>query len=199
MIATELHDKSSIGARLRSERERLGLGQLELAEAGGVNRNSQGAYEKGERLPDAGYLAAAAVLGVDALYVITGVRQQSAGLSPEQSQLLEYFGAADSHAQDAALTVLEALARLEPEKRAPLRPRGADVQLSQAQWEAELWRGIARAVPTTPGAAVNERLTPAEFVALVDKVFEVERKRRSAESLKKADVEAAAARALKKR
>lgn len=66
------------GERLREERERLGLNQEELGQIGGVNRNTQGKYEKGERSPDLGYLAAVAEKGVDVLYVVTGTRTPQA-------------------------------------------------------------------------------------------------------------------------
>lgn len=66
---------SAIGERLREERERLGLNQEELGQRGGVNRNTQGKYEKSERSPDAVYLAGIAQHGVDVLYVVTGARQ----------------------------------------------------------------------------------------------------------------------------
>lgn len=64
----------AIGERLREERERFGWNQEELGQLGGVNRNTQGKYEKGERTPDASYLSAIAAAGVDVLYVVTGTR-----------------------------------------------------------------------------------------------------------------------------
>ena len=63
-----------IGARLREERERLGLSQSKLGEELGVSLGSQGNYEGGKRDPDADYLSRAAVIGVDVLYVLTGRR-----------------------------------------------------------------------------------------------------------------------------
>lgn len=63
-----------IGERLREERERLGLTQSAFADKADVGRKSQGNYEAGERTPDAVYLAAAATLGVDVTYVVTGIR-----------------------------------------------------------------------------------------------------------------------------
>lgn len=63
-----------IGTRLREERERLCLGQMEVAERAGVGRKSQFNYESGERQPDASYLAAVAGLGIDITYVVTGQR-----------------------------------------------------------------------------------------------------------------------------
>lgn len=67
-----------IGERLKEERERLGLNQTEFAALAGASKNSQYNYEKGERSPDANYLAAAAQQGVDVLYVITGTRSPQA-------------------------------------------------------------------------------------------------------------------------
>ncbi|MBQ1782907.1 MAG: helix-turn-helix transcriptional regulator [Gammaproteobacteria bacterium] len=81
----------SIGARLREERERLGKSQTDfaaIAEAAGVpgaTRQSQSLYEKGKRMPDAGYLAAVAAVGVDVLYVLTGSRSVSPSVKESQS------------------------------------------------------------------------------------------------------------------
>ncbi len=61
------------GERLKEERERLGFNQTEFAALAGASKNSQYNYEKGDRSPDAAYLAAVAEKGVDILYVVTGV------------------------------------------------------------------------------------------------------------------------------
>ncbi len=63
----------NIGERLREERVRLRFNQAEFAAFAGVAKTSQFNYEKGERSPDAAYLAAVAEKGVDILYVVTGV------------------------------------------------------------------------------------------------------------------------------
>lgn len=73
---------STIGERLREERELLGLSQPAFAEVGGVQKRAQINYEKDERYPDAAYLAAVAAAGVDVLYVLTG---QHAGSAAVQS------------------------------------------------------------------------------------------------------------------
>lgn len=62
--------------RLREVREALGLSQQALAERCGITARSQRNYESGERLPDAGYLAAIAAAGADVLYILTGQRSQ---------------------------------------------------------------------------------------------------------------------------
>ena len=63
-----------IGERLREERERLRLNQEQFGEIGGVRKQSQLLYEKGERHPDSQYLAAIAAAGVDVLFVLTDIR-----------------------------------------------------------------------------------------------------------------------------
>lgn len=80
-----------IGDRLKEERERLGFSQTEFSAVAGASKNSQYNYEKGDRSPDANYLAAVAEKGVDILYVVTGVRKpQAADCIP--AELLEFVG-----------------------------------------------------------------------------------------------------------
>lgn len=74
---------STIGARLREERERLGLSQTAFGEIGGVGKLAQIKYEKGERSPDTSYLAAIADRGADVLYIVSGERQ-----TPEERERL---------------------------------------------------------------------------------------------------------------
>ncbi|MBI1626022.1 XRE family transcriptional regulator [Comamonas suwonensis] len=74
-------EKDNFPSRLREERERLGLNQEALAEAGGVKKLAQHKYEKGENSPTVAYLQAVAAAGVDVVYALTGVRE-SVGASP---------------------------------------------------------------------------------------------------------------------
>ena len=67
-------EKDNFPMRLREERERLGLNQEALAEAGGVKKLAQHKYEKGENSPTVAYLQAIASAGVDVVYALTGVR-----------------------------------------------------------------------------------------------------------------------------
>ncbi len=84
---------SGIGDRLREERERLGLSQGAFGELGGVKANAQGNYEKGDRFPDAAYLASVAEQGVDVLYVITGGRllPPTDSLTAEEAEFLHHY------------------------------------------------------------------------------------------------------------
>lgn len=91
------------GSRLKAERQRLGMTQEAFGTSCGVLKGAQINYESGKRHPDTDYLAAAAQIGVDVLYVITG--QRSAASAAEQ-QLLARFRASSSVLQQAALAVL---------------------------------------------------------------------------------------------
>lgn len=62
-----------LGKRLKEERERLGLTQAKFAEACGVGRTAQFNYERGEREPSWSYISAAEKIGVDVLYIFTGM------------------------------------------------------------------------------------------------------------------------------
>lgn len=102
----------SAGERLREERVRLGLKQEEFAQFGGVNRNTQGSYEKNERTPDLNYLSAIAVHGVDVLFVVTGIRLLAAAgsLSPLETTLLGYFRQLPEGEQASMVRTASALA-----------------------------------------------------------------------------------------
>ncbi len=112
---------STIGQRLREERERLGLNQTDFAEIGGIQKRAQINYEKDERHPDAAYLAAITEAGVDVLYVLVGQRQvgvtsapaqeQEAPLTPEERALLENFRHCSPDTRAAIKATSDALAQ----------------------------------------------------------------------------------------
>ncbi|MBK1686218.1 helix-turn-helix domain-containing protein [Rubrivivax gelatinosus] len=105
---------SDLADRLREERARLGLTQTEFGALGQVSKDAQLRYERGDRVPDAAYLAAVAGHGVDVLYVVTGVRSAtfSDRLSSEQVSLLEHYAAATDEGKAAVRYVLTALAQV---------------------------------------------------------------------------------------
>lgn len=94
--------------RLREERERLGLNQVEFGAIGGVKKLAQINYEKGEREPDASYMAAIAMAGANVLYILTGQREGPApeALSAEERVMLGYFRQASPAVRKAALGAL---------------------------------------------------------------------------------------------
>lgn len=102
---------SVIGDRLREERERLGLSQGAFGEVGGVKANAQGNYEKGERFPDAAYLAAVAEKGVDVLYVVTGERmpRPADSFSAEEALIVENYRALSAKDRDAVARLIAGL------------------------------------------------------------------------------------------
>lgn len=75
----------SFSDRLKEERTRLSANQSEFAQIGGVQKNAQIKYEKGERSPDAEYLQRIAAHGADVLYLLTGHRdgQKKVSISTE--------------------------------------------------------------------------------------------------------------------
>ena len=80
-----------IGARLKEERMRVGMSQAEIAALGGLSNKTQLSYESDARSPDANYLAALAKVGVDVLYVITGVRALPSTMPEDEAELLDSF------------------------------------------------------------------------------------------------------------
>ena len=59
---------------MQAERKRLGLNQDQFGDAVGVSKRTQAAYEAGTTDPTSVYLnRAASKLGVDVLYVVTGM------------------------------------------------------------------------------------------------------------------------------
>ncbi|WGO91854.1 helix-turn-helix transcriptional regulator [Pseudomonas viciae] len=101
-----------MGERLREERTRLGLNQEAFAQLGGITRNTQGSYEKGERNPDSVYLTAVLRAGVDVQYVLTGRRTQRAleGLSEAEEVLLNQFRTLSDYDQKAVHRIINAMA-----------------------------------------------------------------------------------------
>ena len=120
----------SLGDRLRTVRKELGLSQGELAKITGVIQNTQGFYERGKRMPDAGYLEKIAALGGDVTYILTGFRVQVPTLSPVEADLLDNFRECEEADQNAirqlARRSAELAQRTRPRAR-PDNPQGAQV------------------------------------------------------------------------
>ncbi|WP_432745832.1 helix-turn-helix transcriptional regulator [Methylobacter sp. G7] len=86
----------SFSERLKEERLRMKLTQVDFGGIGGVKKGAQLKYESGERSPDALYLSSIAAAGADVNYIITGQRiqkvsEESPGytLRPDQKALLD--------------------------------------------------------------------------------------------------------------
>lgn len=72
MSTIDSENTGTIGSRLRLQREKLGLSQVEIAEKVGITARSQRNYETGTRVPDAEYLIAVSKIGVDLVHVLHG-------------------------------------------------------------------------------------------------------------------------------
>lgn len=99
--------QTSTGERLKEERVRLGLSQAALGEIGGVRKQAQLNYEKGERNPDSAYLSAIAKFGADIQFIVTGIRSAES-LSPDEKELINLFRQASLAVKAAALAALNA-------------------------------------------------------------------------------------------
>jgi transcriptional regulator with XRE-family HTH domain len=96
----------TIGETLKSERLRLGMNQDDFAAAGGVKKRTQIAYEQDERSPDALYLRALTVVGVDVQYILTG-EQSASALTPDEKELLSGYRDLDVRGKANMLGMLD--------------------------------------------------------------------------------------------
>jgi len=105
-----------IGNRLHKERARLGLSAAAFAVLGGVDAAVQESFEKGVRHPDAAYLATMAVIGIDVLYVVTGLPTCTEDLSVSRDEvtLLRAYRTSDDAGKKAAHAALQAIAQAFP-------------------------------------------------------------------------------------
>lgn len=133
----------TMGSRLRSQRQRLGMNQDALAEIGGVKRGAQIKYEAGDREPTAGYLAAVAQAGIDVFYVLTGLRSvaiahMSESMRERYNRLVDDFTALPDDLQIVACDYVGGLAlRALREDRSPvLKRRSIPVEVAQAILDA---------------------------------------------------------------
>lgn len=96
-------DPELIGSRLREERRRLGLTQVELAKLGGVRRVSLYLYEKGDRLVPLDFMLRVRQVGVSLSYVLWGDRLPEQRLKRQVDTELckELFRLVDQYAVDA--------------------------------------------------------------------------------------------------
>jgi transcriptional regulator with XRE-family HTH domain len=90
-----MHLSKQIGKRLQEQRIIRGYTQEEFAKAMGVVKRTQASYEAGDAEPKAGYLCKAAALGVDVLFVMTGMPAPTPAesLSPVEAKVLDNYRA----------------------------------------------------------------------------------------------------------
>lgn len=118
---------TSFGSRLKTERQRLGLTQVELADAGDVSKNTQLAYEADDNSPTAKYLMAVAEKGVDLQYLFSG-EYSSSGVSRQVAELLKVLNQLEPTQQAMAFAMLNLFL---------VSPKAGQAPVEQAD---EIWR-----------------------------------------------------------
>lgn len=121
-----------IGERLKEERIRLGKNQTEFAQiaaaagASGTTRQSQSLYEKGDRMPDATYLAAVAEAGVDVSYVLTGERggKVALALRPDEELVLEGYRQLDARGRAGVMALIGGMSPPAAKKQVTVSAQG---------------------------------------------------------------------------
>ena len=104
-----------LGGRLKQERHRMRLTQVELAALGGVEPHALLRYEQGARQPRAKFLVALDSVGVDILYVVTGIKVPISldDLAAEERELVSHLRTLPSRDQGAIMRVIGSLAEYE--------------------------------------------------------------------------------------
>ncbi|MGJ0639214.1 helix-turn-helix domain-containing protein [Xenorhabdus bovienii] len=118
IIKKEYKKMCTAGSRLREERMKFKLTQSELADIGGVHKNTQGNYENDQKSPDSKYLEKLSALGMDILYIITGVRSAQPEISQEEQKLIEHYRAMSEESRANMRAVGSAFAQSTPNKQA---------------------------------------------------------------------------------
>lgn len=115
-VNTEFLLMTSIGERLKEIRSSMGLNQTDFATLVGYSRNAQAHYERDERSPDAKYLSALASIGIDVMYVLTGIKSELANITVEEQKLIEHYRAMSEVSRVNIQAVGSALAQSAPDK-----------------------------------------------------------------------------------
>ncbi|CDL85875.1 helix-turn-helix domain-containing protein [Xenorhabdus cabanillasii] len=108
----------SLGSRIKEERKKLNLTQVQFASVGGVQPTTQVNYEKGTRTPDAEYLEKIAIAGCDVLYILTGHRTPQSEISHEEQKLIEHYRAMSEESRLNMQAVGASFAQSAPNKQA---------------------------------------------------------------------------------
>lgn len=107
------------GRRLREERVRLGLNQVEFAKLAGTSDRSQLAYENGKTAPTTAYLFRLSDHGVDIGYLVTGLRTFESA-TEEQSRLFRMLSKLSERERRAVMSLITILSGEEADPEAIL-------------------------------------------------------------------------------
>lgn len=104
-VNRESVELNTLGGRIVAERKKIGLSQIDLLMRTGVSKSTQIKYEAGTSYPDAEYLMKLDNIGLDVMYILTGLKTYEA-MTSEQQNLLEAYADAPDTLKRAAFSVL---------------------------------------------------------------------------------------------
>ena len=110
--------RRDFGERLRTERERLGYTELQIAQLLGVPLEMYQKYELGQEDPGIFRMPRLNDCGFDILFIITSERHNPV---EEESELLARFRELSNRGRDSIFMTLDALERLAPNLRQTIR------------------------------------------------------------------------------
>ena len=110
--------RREFGERLRTERERLGYTELQIARLLGVPLEMYQKYELGQEDPGIFRMPRLNDCGFDILFIITSERHNPV---EEESELLARFRELSNRGRDSIFMTLDALERLAPNLRQTIR------------------------------------------------------------------------------
>lgn len=111
MILTTTKVQKAIGVRIKSERERLGYSEQQIAQLLGVPLERYCAYEQGTADPGLFALPKLDACGFDVLFVVNNERYKPV---QEESELLRRFRELSLRGRNSIFMTLDALERLAP-------------------------------------------------------------------------------------
>lgn len=112
--------RAEIGARLKSERERLGYTTKQIAQLMGVTLDVYATYETGQGDPGVYRLPRLSACGFDVLYILTAERHRP---MEEENELLSRFRELSQRGRASVFTTIDALERLAPNLRKEFNKR----------------------------------------------------------------------------
>ena len=110
--------RREFGERLRTERERLGYTELQIAQLLGVPLEMYQKYELGQEDPGIFRMPRLNDCGFDILFIITSERHNPV---EEESELLARFRELSNRGRDSIFMTLDDLERLAPKLRQTIR------------------------------------------------------------------------------
>ncbi len=112
--------RREFGERLRSERERLGYTELQIAQLLGVPLQTYQKYEEGQEDPGIFRMPRLNDCGFDILFIITSERHNPI---EEENELLARFRELSNRGRNSIFMTLDALERLAPNLRQTIRDK----------------------------------------------------------------------------